>query len=79
MIGTILMVRTISATEAKVNFGAVTRQIIDSGEPVIVASHGQPTVALVPAEHVDRLRELEDEQRRREWLERGFRCGRGAS
>lgn len=64
------MVRTISATEAKVNFGAVTRQIIDSGEPVIVESHGQPTVALVPAEHVDRLRELEDEQRRREWLER---------
>lgn len=64
------MVRTISATEAKVNFGSVTRQVIDSGEPVIVESHGQPTVALVPAEHVDRLRALEDEQRRREWLER---------
>jgi prevent-host-death family protein len=64
------MVRTISATEAKVNFGSVTRQVIDTDEPVIVESHGQPTVAIVPAEHVNRLRELEEEQRRREALER---------
>ena len=64
------MVRTISATEAKVNFGSVTRQVIDSDEPVIVESHGTPTVAIVPAEHVDRLRELEEERRRREILER---------
>jgi prevent-host-death family protein len=64
------MVRTISATEAKVNFGSVTRQVIATDEPVIVESHGQPTVAIVPAGTLDRLEELEEQERRRNWLER---------
>lgn len=57
------MVRTISATEAKVNFGAVSRQVIETDEPVIVESHGQPKVAIVPVEQLDRLHELEDRER----------------
>lgn len=64
------MVRTISATEAKVNFGSVTRQVVDSDEPVIVESHGQPRVAIVPVQQLDRLAELEEQERRRVWLER---------
>ena len=64
------MVRTISATEAKVNFGAVTQQVIDDGEPVVVESHGQPRVAIVPVQQLDRLEELEEQERRRVWLER---------
>ncbi len=64
------MVRTISATEAKVNFGSVTRQVVDTDEPVIVESHGQPTVAIVPADQLDRLRELEAQDRKRIALER---------
>lgn len=64
------MVRTISATEAKVNFGSVTRQVIDSDEPIIVESHGQPTVAIVPVQQLERLAELEEQERRRVWLQR---------
>lgn len=64
------MVRTISATEAKVNFGAVTQQVIDDGEPVIVENHGHPRVAIVPVEQLDRLADLEEQERRRIWLER---------
>jgi prevent-host-death family protein len=63
-------VRTISATEAKVNFGAVTQRVIDDGEPVVVENHGQPRVAIVPVEKLDRLAELEEQERRRVWLER---------
>jgi prevent-host-death family protein len=64
------MVRTISATEAKVNFGAVTQQVIDDGEPVVVENHGQPRVAIVPVEKLDRLAELEGQERQRVALER---------
>jgi prevent-host-death family protein len=64
------MVRTISATEAKVNFGAVTQRVIDDGEPVVVENHGQPRVAIVPVEKLDRLAELEEQERCRVWLER---------
>jgi prevent-host-death family protein len=64
------MVRTISATEAKVNFGAVTQQVIDDGEPVVVENHGQPRVAIVPVQQLDRLAALEEQERRRVWLER---------
>lgn len=63
------MVRTISATEAKVNFGAVSRQVIETDEPVIVESHGQPKVAIVPVEQLDRLHELEGRERRQVALE----------
>ncbi len=64
------MVRTISATEAKVNFGAVARRVVEDDEPVVVANHGQPTVAIIPAERLDRLNELEEQEKRRIALER---------
>ena len=64
------MARTISATEAKVNFGSVTQRVIDDGEPVVVESHGQPRVAIVPVQQLERLAELEEQERRRVWLER---------
>jgi prevent-host-death family protein len=63
------MVRTISATEAKVNFGAVTQQVIDDGEPVVVENHGQPRVAIVPVQQLKRLAELEEQERQRVALE----------
>lgn len=64
------MVRTISATEAKVNFGSVTQTVIDNDEPIIVENHGQPKVAIVPVQQLARLAELEDQEKRRQWLER---------
>lgn len=64
------MVRTISATEAKVNFGSVTQQVIDDGEPVIVENHGRPRVAIVPVQNLERLAELEAQERQRDALDR---------
>lgn len=63
------MVRTISATEAKVKFGTMARRVRDDGEPLVVESHGQPVVAIVPVEHVERLRVLEEQEKRRVALE----------
>lgn len=55
---------------SKSQFRRGVREVAQGDEPVIVENHGQPLVAIVPVEHVDRLRELEDEQRSGEWLER---------
>lgn len=59
------MVRAISATEAQVNVGSMTRQVVDTGDLVIVENHGRPAVAIAPAEKLDRLNELEEQEKRR--------------
>ncbi len=64
------MVRAISATEAQVNVGSMTQQVVDTGDLVIVENHGRPAVAIVPAEKLDRLNELQEQEKRRLALER---------
>ena len=40
-----MMKRVISATEARIHFGALLRQVVDSGEAVIVQRDGKPVGA----------------------------------
>jgi prevent-host-death family protein len=44
------MVKTLSAWDARRQFGKVLRDVSRDGEPVIVESHGEPVVAMVPVQ-----------------------------
>ena len=52
-----MMKRVISATEARIHFGELLRQVVDSGEAVIVQRDGKPQVAVLPVEEYERLKE----------------------
>jgi prevent-host-death family protein len=47
--------RTITATEARVHFGELMRQIADSGETIIVERGGKPVVAVLSIDDYRRL------------------------
>lgn len=56
--------KTMSATEARVHFGAVIRQVKEEDETVIVEHGGQATAAIIS---IERLRRLEPEPKYPEW------------
>jgi prevent-host-death family protein len=41
------MVRTVSATEARVHFGEVLRGVVDKGETVVVERSGKPRAVVL--------------------------------
>ncbi len=49
------MGRVVSATEARIRFGEVMREAVESGEPVIVERDGTPHVVLLSMAEYDRL------------------------
>jgi prevent-host-death family protein len=52
--------KTLSAREAKYNFG----RLIDSARaaPVVVEKHGRPVVVVLSVEEYERLKEIESER-----------------
>jgi prevent-host-death family protein len=42
------MMKTVSATEARVHFGEITRRVEERGEAVVVERDGREIVAIVP-------------------------------
>jgi prevent-host-death family protein len=50
------MIRTISATEARVHFGEVLRSVTERGETVIVERGGRPQAVVVSIEEYRRLK-----------------------
>jgi prevent-host-death family protein len=42
------MVNTVSAWEARRNFGKLMDDVARRGQPVVIESHGEPKVAVVP-------------------------------
>lgn len=51
------MVKVVSATEARVHFGDVTRRVEERGEAVIVQRDGREVVAIIP---IDAYRRYEE-------------------
>ena len=49
------MVRTISATDARVRFGRLLRDVADRGETVLVERSGRPQVVVMPLAEYRRL------------------------
>jgi prevent-host-death family protein len=64
------MPRTVSASEAKARFGSIADWAVDANDDVIVESHGQPKVAIVPYDEYQRINQLREEARRRDALAR---------
>lgn len=60
------MRRTVSATEARVHFGELLRQVADEQATVTIARGGKPRAVLVSVDEYQRLR---GENQREEWEE----------
>jgi prevent-host-death family protein len=48
--------KTMSATEARVHFGALLRDVIERGETIIVERSGTPQIAVLSIREYERLR-----------------------
>ena len=49
------MPKTMTATQTRMHFGDVMRQIVENGDPVIVERAGKPQVAMVSLADFERL------------------------
>jgi prevent-host-death family protein len=63
------VVKTISATQAKNQFGALVESVKDGEGDVIVENRGEPVVAIISASRYDGLERLEKEEKRRKAAE----------
>jgi prevent-host-death family protein len=59
------MGRVVSATEARIRFGELMRQAVDSHEPIIVERGGQSHVVVLSVEEYERL--LRGQQQQDDW------------
>jgi len=64
------MPKVVSASEAKVLFGAMTDWAAENDDQVIVESHGKPKVVIITYEQYQEMLRLREEARRRGALER---------
>src|SRR5689334_14041114 len=62
--------KTVSASEAKNRFGTLLGWVLTNKNEVIVKSHGEPKVVMMSFTEYEKLKELQEEQRRRDALAR---------
>jgi prevent-host-death family protein len=62
------MSRTVSASEAKNRLGALIGWVLENRDEVIVESHGEPKVVLVPYSEYEEMQKIKEEVRRRKAL-----------
>ncbi len=63
------MPKTVSATEAKNNFGAVIEWTIQNKDDVVVVkSRGEPKVVVMSFAEYEKVKEIKDKERRRQIL-----------
>ncbi len=62
------MPRTVSASEAKTQFGAIMEWTTRCKDDVIVESHGKPKAVIVSFEEYQKMAELREKARRQELL-----------
>jgi PHD/YefM family antitoxin component YafN of YafNO toxin-antitoxin module len=64
------MPRTVSASEAKVRFGAIAHWAVESNDDVIVESYGEPKVVIISFGEYQKMSALREEARRQSALMR---------
>jgi prevent-host-death family protein len=62
------MPRNVSTTEAKTKLSALIRDVEQGGDPVVVADHGRPRVAIISMSDYEGLEVWRDQQRRQQAL-----------
>jgi prevent-host-death family protein len=61
------MGRVVSATEARIRFGELMRQVVEKQEPIIVERSGQAHVVVLSVEEYERL--LRGQEQQQDWKE----------
>lgn len=69
------MSRVVSATEARIHFGQLMREIVESQEAIIVERGGKPHVVLLSISEYERMRAAQPRDTWREGLEEAIRVG----
>ncbi len=62
------MSKTVSASEAKNRLGALISWVLEHKDEVIVESHGEPKVVLLPFEEYAEIQKIKEQVRRRQAL-----------
>ena len=62
------MPKTVSASEAKTNFGTVVDWAVQQKDEVIIQSHGEPKAVLISFTEFQKLAKLREQERRRQAL-----------
>ncbi len=62
------MPKTVSASEAKTNFGAVVDWAVHQNDEVIIQSYGEPKAVLISFTEFQKLAKLREQDRRRQAL-----------
>jgi prevent-host-death family protein len=62
------MERVISATKARIHFGALMQQVIEGQEPVIVERGGKPQVVVLSIAEYERMKKAKQKEMWRETL-----------
>ena len=65
-----MTIKTMSANEAKQNWGALMRAAREEDGVVVVESHGKPQVIVVSYDEFEEFRSFKEAQRRKELLRR---------
>ena len=63
-----MVTKTMSSNEAKQNWGSVIKAASGADDAVIVESHGKPKAAVISIERFEKLRELEQQEKRAKGL-----------
>jgi prevent-host-death family protein len=61
------MEHTVSATEARIHFGELMRQAVESRQPIIVKRGSEPHVVILSVAEYERL--LQAQERQQDWKE----------
>ena len=61
------MGRVVSATEARIHFGELMRQVVENQEPIIVERGGKSHVVVLSVDEYERL--LRGQQQQEDWRE----------
>lgn len=64
------MERRVSATEARVHFGALMRRVVERDEPAVVEKAGEPQVVVISFAEYQRLKGQPDQEQRMEAVRR---------
>jgi len=63
------MQKVVSATEARIHFGRLMHDVVETNQPVIVQRAGQPQVVVLPVGEFERLQKLKAQPQDEEALQ----------
>jgi prevent-host-death family protein len=70
-----MMEQKITATNARIHFGAVMRQVMEEGEPVIVERAGQPQVVIMSVDAYEKMKVAQQQVGWQETLAQAIHVG----